>query len=146
MSSPPAPLRLLVDTNIVIAGLLWNGPPRRLLDLAIDGALELYSSPVLLDELVHSLGHKKFATRIRHAATSVESLVTRYTALVSVVVPHTVPRVVRDADDDHVIAAALTARADLIVTGDNDLLCLSAHQGIAIIKAAQALARIGSTS
>lgn len=51
MSLPPAPLRLVLDTNIVIAGLLWSGPPRHLLDLAIDEAVTLYSSPVLLDEL-----------------------------------------------------------------------------------------------
>ena len=29
------PLRLVLDTNIVEAGLLWNGPPRRLFELAI---------------------------------------------------------------------------------------------------------------
>ena len=31
------PLRLVLDTNIVVAGLLWNGPPRRLMELAIEG-------------------------------------------------------------------------------------------------------------
>ncbi len=36
--------RLVLDTNTVISGLLWNGPPRRLLDAALDGAVELYTS------------------------------------------------------------------------------------------------------
>ena len=31
------PLRLVLDTNIVVTGLLWNGPPRRLIELAIVG-------------------------------------------------------------------------------------------------------------
>lgn len=146
MGSPAAPLRLVLDTNIVIAGLLWNGPPRHLLDLAIDEAVELYSSPVLLDELAHSLGYKKFASRIERFATSVESLVARYAALVSVVVPHTVPRVVRDADDDHVIAAALAARAALIVTGDNDLLVLQLFEHIPIVTARAALERLAATA
>ncbi len=146
MSLPPAPLRLVLDTNIVIAGLLWSGPPRHLLDLAIDEAVTLYSSPVLLDELAHSLAYPKFAARIARYATSVESLSARYAALVSVVVPQIVPHVVRDADDDHVVAAALTARADLIVTGDNDLLCLGSHEGIAIFKTVEAIARIGEIS
>jgi putative PIN family toxin of toxin-antitoxin system len=144
-SSPTrVPLRLVLDTNIVIAGLLWNGPPRHLLDLAIDEAVALYSSPVLLDELAHSLRYRKFAPRIERFATTVETLVARYAALVAVVAPSTVPRVVRDADDDHVIAAALAARADCIVTGDNGLLCLGSHEGIAIIAAAEAVKRIGS--
>ena len=52
--------------------------------------------------------------------------------MVSLVVPRAVPRVVaNDADDDHVIAAAVTAHAELIVTGDRKhLLPISSHQGI----------------
>lgn len=101
------PLRLVLDTNVVVAGLLWHGPPRRLIELAIEGeAVELFSSPVLLSELVHTLGYAKFAARIRSFGTSIEALVAQYTALVSLVTPATAPRVVaNDADDDHVIAA-----------------------------------------
>ena len=36
-ASGTQPLRLVLDTNIVVAGLLWNGPPRRLIELAIEG-------------------------------------------------------------------------------------------------------------
>ena len=51
------PLRLVLDTNIVVAGFLWSGPPRRLIEWAIEGAaVELFSSPVLLDELSTHLG------------------------------------------------------------------------------------------
>ena len=70
--SAHAPLRLVLDTNIVVAGLLWNGPPRRLIELATDrGAIELFSSPALLDELARTLGSSKFATRIAAFGTSV---------------------------------------------------------------------------
>ena len=59
------PLRLVLDTNIVVAGLLWNGPPRRLIELAIEGEpIKLFSSPVLLNELAHTLGYSKFDKRI----------------------------------------------------------------------------------
>ena len=60
------PLRLVLDTNVVAAGLLWNAPLRRLIGWAIEGkAVELFSSPVLLDELAHTLAHSKFASRIQ---------------------------------------------------------------------------------
>jgi len=50
-----------------------------------------------------------------------------------------------DVDDDQVIAAAVTARADLIVSGDRKhLLPLRSHEGIAIVEAAEALRRITS--
>ncbi len=54
------------------------------------------------------------------------------------------PRVVAgDVDDDQVIAAAVAARADLIVSGDHKhLLRLRSHEGIAIIESAEALRRI----
>ena len=141
------PLRLVLDTNIVVAGLLWNGPPRRLIELAIEGeAVELFSSPVLLDELAHTLGYSKFAARINSLGTSIAALVGQYSGLVSLVVPASVPRIVaNDADDDHVIAAAVAARAELIVTGDRKhLLPIGIHQGIAIVTAREVVERIGA--
>lgn len=142
------PLRLVLDTNIVVAGLLWSGPPRRLLEAAIAGDVELYSSPVLLDELAHTLGHPKFAARIDSFGTSITALVEQYTALVSLVAPVSVPRIVaNDADDDHVIAAAVAARAKLIVTGDRKhLLPIGSHQGIAIVTAREVVERQGARS
>jgi putative PIN family toxin of toxin-antitoxin system len=136
------PLRLVLDTNVVVAGLLWGGPPRRLLQWAFEGeAVELFSSPALLDELAHTLGYAKLAARIQAQGTSAERLVAQYTALVSLVIPPGVPRVVAgDADDDHVIAAAVAARAGLIVTGDRKhLLPIGRHQGIAIVTAREAV-------
>lgn len=144
MPSSAQPLRLVLDTNIVVAGLLWNGPPRRLLQAAIDGEAELFSSAVLLDELAHTLGNSKFAKRIESFGTSIAALVAHYTALVSLVAPASVPRVVaNDADDDHVIAAAVAARAELIVTGDRKhLLPIGTHQGIAIVTAREVVDRL----
>ncbi|MEO8249913.1 MAG: putative toxin-antitoxin system toxin component, PIN family [Burkholderiales bacterium] len=143
------PLRLLLDTNVVVAGLLWSGPPRRLIDLAIEGhALELFSSPALIAELAHTLAYPRFAARIEQFGTSSEALVAQYLALVSLVTPASVPPVVAgDSDDDQVIAAAVTARVELIVTGDRrHLLPIGSHGGIAIVTARECSDRVGSGS
>jgi uncharacterized protein len=50
--------------------------------------------------------------------------------------------VLTDADDDHVIAAAVAARATLIVSGDSDLRDLRQYRGIDILSAAMALEQI----
>jgi len=57
----------------------------------------------------------------------------------------TPPAALRDPDDVHVLACAVTAEADAIVTGDNDLLALESFEGIPIIKAAEALKLLGLT-
>jgi putative PIN family toxin of toxin-antitoxin system len=142
------PLRLVLDTNVVVAALLWRGPPRRLLEAAIAGEVELFSSAVLLDELAHTLGYSKFDQRIEALNTSIAALLAQYTALVRLVAPVSVPRVVaNDADDDHVIAAAVAARAELIVTGDRKhLLPIGTHQGIAIVTAREIVDRLDARS
>jgi uncharacterized protein len=48
----------------------------------------------------------------------------------------------RDPSDDEVLALAAASQADLIITGDADLLTLGSHAGIAIIDPAEALTRI----
>ncbi len=144
---PQPPLRLVLDTNVVVAGLLWNGPPRRLLQAAIDGEVDLFSSAVLLGELANTLGYTKFTKRIESFGTSIAALAAQYAALVSLVAPASVPRVAaNDADDDHVIAAAVAARAELIVTGDRKhLLPIGTHQGIAIVTAREVVDRLEAT-
>jgi predicted nucleic acid-binding protein len=81
MPGSAQPLRLVLDTNEVVAGLLWNGPPRRLIAWAVEGEkLELFSSPALLDELAHTLGYAKFSTHTAGFATSVGALVAQTVA------------------------------------------------------------------
>jgi uncharacterized protein len=52
-------VRVVLDTNIVISGLLWRGSPRRVLDVARDGIIELYTSSALLEELKAVLSREK---------------------------------------------------------------------------------------
>jgi putative PIN family toxin of toxin-antitoxin system len=138
-------LILVLDTNVVVAGLLWAGPPRSLLNLAIDEAVALVSSPALLDELARTLEYAKFAPRIERLGTTAPVLVAQYSALAILVSPAQVPRVIEnDPDDDEVLACAITAQANLIVSGDKHLLGLGGqYQGVSILTPAQAFLQLG---
>ena len=134
-------MRLILDTNVVVAGLLWHGAPRRLIGLAIDDeSISLYSSPVLIGELANTLGYQRFVKRIALFETSVAALVAQYEAMVTLVSPIHTPRVVtNDPDDDHVIACAVAANAKSIVSGDKHLLTITPYQNISILSPANAL-------
>lgn len=133
-------MRIVIDTNTVVSGLLWEGTPARLLDLANDNEIDLFTSAALLKELRNVLLRAKFARRIERAQTSVEELLLAYQAVAHCVSTTTVPRIVpTDPDDDQVIACALAAHADLIVSGDSDLLDLKQHQDIRIVTTKQAV-------
>jgi predicted nucleic acid-binding protein len=56
------------------------------------------------------------------------------------------PTITRDPADDQVLAAALAARADLIVSGDAHVLDLKRFQDIEIVTAAAAVAQVNTGS
>jgi uncharacterized protein len=134
-------VRAVVDTNVLVAALLWRGPPHALLQHARSGALTLLSSPALLAELAEVLERSKFDAILERTATSREHELAQLRRLAEVIEPPALPApVCRDPDDDEVLALAVAARAELIVSGDNDLLVLQSFEGIPIVTPAQALA------
>jgi predicted nucleic acid-binding protein len=78
---------------------------------------------------------------------TVAQLIEQYRGLVELVEPASVtPVVTSDPDDDQVLATALAAQADLIVSRDDDLRRLGGYRGIQIVSAAEALRRVGDES
>jgi putative PIN family toxin of toxin-antitoxin system len=136
-------VKLVLDTNIIVSALIWGGEPYKLIRAAAEGDIELCASPSLLAELRSVLGREHLARRLMRHHSSIDQAIDLYEELVISVTPSNTPRVVpHDADDDHVIAAAVAAQADLIVSGDRHLLSIVNHQGIAIVTVREALERI----
>ena len=141
-------MRFVLDTNLLVSGVISAGLPRRLIDGAKVGEFELCTSEVLLAELLDVLSREKFAARLSQAGLTPHGIVDDLRRLAVVVSPADVPRAVpTDPDDDHIIAAAVAGQADLIASGDKrDLLPLGSSQGILIITAREAVERLEARS
>jgi len=74
-------MRLVLDTNIVASGLLWDGTPAHLIDAAQAGTIEIYTSRILLAELTRILKRAKFAKVIAASGVGLEGLVLGYAEL-----------------------------------------------------------------
>ena len=135
---------LVIDTNVLLSGLLWRGPPHTLLGKARDGAIDLVLSAALIEELLDVIARPKFSDILARTSRTPKRILDELRVFVDVVAAPPLPRpICRDPDDDAVLACALAARADLIVSGDDDLRALGMFEGIPIVSAAEALIRLG---
>lgn len=133
-------MRAVIDTNVLLSGLLWHGAPHLLLRAVRDGVFVLVSSPALLAELERVISRKKFDAILTRSNTSKKESLAELRQLAEVIEPPPLPQqVCRDPDDDAVLALAVAAQADIIVSGDDDLLALVRYQGIPIVGPAEAL-------
>jgi putative PIN family toxin of toxin-antitoxin system len=136
-------MRIVLDTNVVFSGLLWTGTPYRLLQrIQAQPGRQIYSSSVLLDELTDVLTRPAATKRLSLIGKTAREVLADYIEAVELVEPIEIPRISRDPDDDHVLACALAAHAELIVSADQDLLVLREYQAIPILTAANALQRL----
>jgi putative PIN family toxin of toxin-antitoxin system len=136
-------MRVVADTNIVVSGLFWRGPPRQVLDLAAAGTIKLFTTSALLAELEDVLEREKFRARIAAVGSNPHELTLGYAALASSIIPAPIEAVViADPDDDAVLACAVAAQAAVIVSGDRHLLELKQYRGVEILTAVELLARL----
>ena len=124
-----------------LSGLLWHGAPHAVMERVRGGTLALVSSPALLAELADVIGRANFDAVLARSNRSRERLLAEVQQLAEIVAPPPLPApVCRDPDDDEVLALAIAAQIDLVVSGDHDLLSLGS---IDILSPRDAGERIG---
>jgi len=126
-------VRIVVDTNVWVSGLLWRGAPWELLRLAETGRVTICTTPAILSELAEVLAYERIQARLDQLGLTPAELVGYAMALASVFeVTEGDTIVLADPDDDVFLRCALAADASYIVSGDHHLLDLGTHAGIPI--------------
>jgi putative PIN family toxin of toxin-antitoxin system len=123
-------MKAVFDTNVLLAAFITEGICSKILVRGRKRQFHLILCPVILREFERVL-IKKFSIT-RNEARSILQIVSE--AMHSVVSPsQSVQGISRDPDDDSILACALEAGADYLVTGDVDLLELKIFKGIRIV-------------
>jgi uncharacterized protein len=134
-------LRAVIDVNVLVSGLLTPrspSPPARIRHALTTGTIRAVASPDLVSELDEVLHRRKLARYLSPA--DADRAVTEFRRTAEMHYPEEAPTPIsRDRDDDYLVALALYAKADLLVTGDTDLLDL-ADPGIRIVTPAELVA------
>ncbi|MFW6207031.1 MAG: putative toxin-antitoxin system toxin component, PIN family [Gemmatimonadota bacterium] len=134
---------VVLDTNVLVSALGWDGPERRVYRLVTRGSLRLLLSRALLEELERVLHYPKFQLEVGE----IRSFVDGVRAAATMLVPRRRLRIITDdPSDNEVLECALEGTADWIVSGDHHLLDLESFHHIPIVTARELLARLEGTS
>jgi len=115
--------KVVLDTNVVVSGVLSKeGNPARILELWKKNAFTLVISQPLYKEIINTL--TKLKPRYKIPVISIKRLAELFNDYALWVDLKSIPKVTRDPKDDMVVATAVAAKADFLITGDKDILAL----------------------
>jgi putative PIN family toxin of toxin-antitoxin system len=128
-----------VDTNVFASAILFpRSVPRQVVDHALDHGVVIFSDATM-SELAEVLSRSKFDSFVSRAdrelfLAQIESAA-EFVPLIQLV------RACRDPKDDKFLEVALNGRADVIITGDADLLRMHPWKDVAVLSPANYLKR-----
>jgi putative PIN family toxin of toxin-antitoxin system len=115
-------INAVLDAGVLISGLISSsGSPAQILDALVEGRSDLTVCPMLLAEVRRALGYPRLE---RYVTPSNADAFVAWMARIAIIHPDptTIEPVTRDPGDDYLFALARGAHADMIVSGDADLI------------------------
>lgn len=124
-------MKIVLDTNVLISGIFFSGPPYRILKAWQEGEIKIIASEKILSE------YQRVAEELSHQFPSVD--IDRILELITVhaeIVDSSDFQVIicEDPDDNKFIACALASKSKIIVSGDKHLINVSGYKGIQVLK------------
>ena len=119
-------LRVVIDTNVVFSGLIKpDSVPGQVLSAWRGGSFRLVLSEFLIEEIDAVLARTKLQALVAWPPARIDRFVLELRAFCDVVEPAELDfKYPRDPDDVPVLATLIASGADILVTGDRDLLAL----------------------
>jgi len=131
-------MKVVLDTNVIVSGIFFSGPPAEILRAWSQGKFQLVLSPEILDEYTRvsaGLAGQFPGIDIRRI---LDLVVVRSEVCSPAALPQ---QVCEDPHDDKFFAAAIDSRTKIIVSGDKHLLRVSGYQGVFVLTPRQFVVR-----
>ncbi|HZE61032.1 MAG TPA: putative toxin-antitoxin system toxin component, PIN family [Burkholderiales bacterium] len=116
-------MRIVLDTNVLVSGLMY---PKSIPGIAVaawrEGRFDLVMPLAQLEEIGRVLAYPKIRRILRWEDGKIGEFLKHLYLRAEIVEPAKLRAGVRDPDDLHVLAALAHGMADILVTGDEDLL------------------------
>lgn len=127
-------MRVVIDTNVWLSALLWGGQPILIIQLVEKKQIQAISSEDILVELTNTLQKSKLQKRLTQLKLSADNLVIVAKRLMTlVVIEEVIIPELRDPKDQMVLATAIAGNAQIVISGDKDLLVLHPYGDISIL-------------
>ncbi len=133
-------LKLVLDTNIIVSAFFWEGNEAELLRKIEQGNADLYITIEILKEVEEVIKRPKFNEVMRKANLTPDQIMQKFVLLSHLVIaPKLNIKVCRDEKDNKFLECAESAKADYLISGDEDLLSLKEYKGISIVRTSKIL-------
>ena len=123
-------VRIVLDTNVLISGIFFAGPPYEILKAWRDGNLRILLSPAILEEYRRVMNELGSQFKDVDLAPFLDLLTLHSEIVLAPLMP---PVIKDDPSDDRFLECAVAGKATCIVSGDKHLLRLSGFRGIRIL-------------
>jgi len=129
---------VVIDTNIYISAIFWEGKPRQVVDLGRDEKITILTSAAIEKEIA-----EKLKTKFNLDKNEISKILADFSTFTRLVhAANRIRAVPDDPDYDKIIECAVSGKADYIVSGDRHLLKLEEYAGITILNASDFLLKI----
>lgn len=132
--------KVVLDTNVTISALFWEGNPRKIYDLVRQGKLIMLLSDDMEKEFIRVLGYEKFGLSPQEVMPFLRNLRTHAR---HVETKSKISAVIADPTDNIFLECAMDGGSNFIISGDRHLLDIEVYKDIKIMRAGEFLLKEG---
>lgn len=127
-------MRIVIDTNVLISGIIFGGKPSKIIELLFGKKISIFASPEMVDEYKRIYGElgERYAKKTHNELNEIINSM-------NILPSHSHIEACRDPDDNKFIECAIDNRCIYIVSGDKDLLVLEQYEDIGILTVSEFL-------